>query len=72
MRFLIFSTDRFFSHRPCLFLLPAAGGASDEGDRYIAPTVLRFPDLPAYADSAAAKEEIFGPIMPLRPAAQGP
>eukprot|EP00669_Euglena_mutabilis_P009165 TRINITY_DN4100_c0_g1_i1.p1 TRINITY_DN4100_c0_g1~~TRINITY_DN4100_c0_g1_i1.p1 ORF type:complete len:398 (-),score=155.09 TRINITY_DN4100_c0_g1_i1:304-1497(-) len=41
------------------------GGASDEGDRYIAPTVLRFPNLPTYADSAAAKEEIFGPIMPI-------
>jgi aldehyde dehydrogenase (NAD+) len=39
----------------------AIGGQSDAQDRYIAPTVLT--DLPA--DSAALKDEIFGPILPV-------
>jgi len=39
----------------------AIGGASDEKDRYIEPTVLT--DLPA--DAAVLQEEIFGPILPV-------
>jgi len=39
----------------------AVGGASDEKDRYIEPTVLI--DLPA--DSAVLQEEVFGPILPV-------
>ena len=39
----------------------AVGGATDEDDRYIAPTVLT--DLPA--DAAVLQEEIFGPILPV-------
>jgi aldehyde dehydrogenase (NAD+) len=41
----------------------ALGGEADEGDRYIAPTILRnvSPDAPVMAD------EIFGPILPVLP-----
>jgi len=53
-------------HRRLLALLPGsgdvvAGGAADENDRYIAPTILRnvHPDAPVMAD------EIFGPILPV-------
>eukprot|EP00668_Euglena_longa_P011624 GGOE01014033.1.p1 GENE.GGOE01014033.1~~GGOE01014033.1.p1 ORF type:complete len:526 (+),score=153.60 GGOE01014033.1:161-1579(+) len=41
------------------------GGKSDVADRYVEPSVLCFPDIGAYAKSAAAKQEIFGPILPL-------
>eukprot|EP00667_Euglena_gracilis_P005233 EG_transcript_5269 len=41
------------------------GGSVDESDRYVAPTVLRFPGLPEYTQSASSQEEIFGPIMPV-------
>ncbi len=53
-------------HRRLVKLIPGsgdiyAGGAADEQDRYIAPTILRNvpPDVPAMAD------EIFGPILPV-------
>lgn len=38
------------------------GGGSNEASRYIAPTILR--DVPE--DSALMKEEIFGPLLPVR------
>jgi aldehyde dehydrogenase (NAD+) len=39
------------------------GGASDAGDRYIAPTVLTH--VPS--DAACMQEEIFGPVLPVLP-----
>lgn len=39
------------------------GGTCDEGDRYIAPTVLTEVDL----DSPVMNEEIFGPVLPVIP-----
>lgn len=41
------------------------GGQVDEAARFVAPTVLLFPGLPQYAKSAAAQQEIFGPILPI-------
>lgn len=41
------------------------GGGVDQADRYVAPSVLRFPSLQEYAQSACAQEEIFGPIVPI-------
>lgn len=38
-----------------------AGGQADEGDRYLAPTVL----ADVKADSAVMEDEIFGPILPV-------
>lgn len=38
-----------------------AGGESDPGERYIAPTLLLQPQ----ADSAIMQEEIFGPVLPI-------
>jgi aldehyde dehydrogenase (NAD+) len=40
-----------------------AGGQHDEGERYLAPTLLRRPR----ADAAVMQEEIFGPILPILP-----
>jgi aldehyde dehydrogenase (NAD+) len=53
-------------HRRLMALLPGsgevvAGGAADENDRYIAPTVLK--NVPP--DSKVMGEEIFGPILPV-------
>jgi aldehyde dehydrogenase (NAD+) len=37
------------------------GGESDDGDRYLAPTVIVDPDL----DAPIMQEEIFGPVLPI-------
>jgi aldehyde dehydrogenase (NAD+) len=39
----------------------AVGGASDEGERYLPPTVVLDPP----ADAAVMQEEIFGPVLPV-------
>jgi aldehyde dehydrogenase (NAD+) len=53
-------------HRRLMKLLPGsgklvAGGAGDEKERYVAPTILR--EVPA--DSPVMADEIFGPILPV-------
>ena len=54
-------------HRRIMGLIADAdvvvGGRADEGDRYIAPTVLRNVGL----DDPVMQEEIFGPVLPVIP-----
>jgi len=39
------------------------GGVVVKEDKFVAPTILYYEDLSTFAASAAAKEEIFGPLM---------
>ena len=39
------------------------GGDADRDDKFVAPTILYYEDMPTFVASAVAKEEIFGPVM---------